>query len=579
MASEPNMKVHIGADTKDFDKGAKDVKQGLKDLEKTGTQSLSALGQAFGVDTGKVTQFTSALQGLGTKLQQTGSSGAQAFGKILTAIGPVGGAIAGLGLSAAVAAFTELKKEAEAFKNTVAGANYEMATAAYVDTYKQILRDFNGDTGKAIAETESKWKKFWGTLGITVRELFTTGAFAGANTPGGAQAMNEYLRRTNAAREGAQKAEDITNQIYQLERKRKEQAVELAKLNDDIADEMLVAKDATKSVEERQDAVYKIEQMLSQKRAMSVGLEEKLAELYKERSALASDSVENADAILAQDQRVYEVSRSITQEETSLLKLKNSIGKASDAEIARMNKLLEQQRELQAAIDATHAKWAGMNEGLAGLSGAAGATFPGVTGPTMNILPKVDPDYWKETITAQLGDFTIGIGFKADTQKLHDISNEIKSMAEQSIVRTSEIIGNLVGTLAGGGDAWGDFKNAALSAFGDMAIAVGKIAIGVGVADSGIEAALSGGQWYLAIAAGAALVALGSAVKSSLSAVASGDYSAAGGGYSGGYSSSRSGSDYETREVTVNVTGSLEADGDKLIAVINSTNRRNYYTK
>jgi len=74
-------------------------------------------------------------------------------------------------------------------------------------------------------------------------------------------------------------------------------------------------------------------------------------------------------------------------------------------------------------------------------------------------------------------------------------------------------------------------------------------------------------------------VALGSAVKSSLSAVASGDYSAAGGGYSGGYSGSSGGGDYETREVNVYVTGTLEADGDKLVTVINNTNKKNYYTK
>ena len=82
----------------------------------------------------------------------------------------------------------------------------------------------------------------------------------------------------------------------------------------------------------------------------------------------------------------------------------------------------------------------------------------------------------------------------------------------------------------------------------------------------------------IAIAIGVALVALGTAVKASLSSVASGDYSAAGGGYSSTASSSSSGS-YETREVTVNVTGSLEANGDQLIAVINNTNRSNYYKK
>ena len=74
-------------------------------------------------------------------------------------------------------------------------------------------------------------------------------------------------------------------------------------------------------------------------------------------------------------------------------------------------------------------------------------------------------------------------------------------------------------------------------------------------------------------------MALGAAVKSSLSAVASGDYSASGGGYASGGGSSSSSGGYETRDVKVYVTGSLEADGDKLIAVINNTNKKNYYTQ
>lgn len=573
----PNLKIGIGADTKDWDKGAKQVKSDLKDLQKTGTQALGSIGDAFGVNTGKVAQMTASIRGLGQKMSEAGNAGVAAFGNILKSITPIGGAIAGIGIGAAIAGFKELQKEADAFKNTVAGANMEMATAAYVDTYKQILRDFNGDVGKSIAETESKWKKFWGTIGITMRELFTTGAWQGTyQNPAGGAAMDEYLKRIGAASQGAQKAQDITNQIYELERKRKEQAVELAKLNDDIADKMQVAKDATASAAEREDAIYKIELMLSQKRAMTVGMEEKLAELYKERSSLASDSVEAADATLAQEVRVYETSRAITQEETSLLKIKNSIGKATDAEIARMNELLKKQKELQDAIDKTHAKWAGMSSALPGLSGGASLSG-GVIGPAMTILPRQESvDLFRETFVAQLGEITVAVGFKADTEKIKDITNEVTSLLSSAVSRSAELIGNLVGTLAGGGDGWAEFKNAALSAFGDMAMAVGKIAISTGLAVSGIQAAINSGNWYLAVVAGAALVALGAAVKSSLSAVANGDYSASGGGYSSsGYSSS--GGDFETRNVNVNVTGTLQADGNQLIAVIQNQNQKNYY--
>ena len=572
---DPNMKVIIGADTKDFDKGAKDVKQGLKDLSKTGDQAIGSIGKAFGVNTDKVNQMVSAVRGLGAKMTEASSTGVRAFGQLLSSITPLGAAIAGIGISAAVAGFRELKKEADAFKTTVEGANLELATAAYVDTYRQTLRDMGGDVGKSVAEAQSSWKKFWGEFRSVVSDYFTGGGFV---NPLGAAANAADTQRFKVAAENAEKAEQLTNQIYDLERKRKEQAVELAKLNDDIATQMNIAKDASASTASRQDAIYKIELMISQKRAMSAGLEEKLTQLYKDRSALATDSVEAADATLEQELRSYEVSRALTQEETALLRIKNSIGKATDAEIDRMNKLLQQEKELQATIDKVRGRWADIS--AAGAISGSSLSTPGVSGPALTVLPRVDTEYWKETLTAQLGDITIGIGIKADTENIQDISNEINSLLQSGISRTGEILGNLIGTLAGGGDAWGDFKDAALSAFGDMAIAVGKIAIAAGLATEGIQAALKMGNPYVAIAAGAALVALGSAVKSSLSSAASGDYSAGGGGYSSSYSSAGSnGGGYETRDVKVYLTGTLEADGDKLITVINNTNNRNYYTK
>ena len=59
------MKIPIGADTSDFDKGARKVKQEMKDLEKVSGDAFGAIGAALGVDTTKLNQFSSALSGLG----------------------------------------------------------------------------------------------------------------------------------------------------------------------------------------------------------------------------------------------------------------------------------------------------------------------------------------------------------------------------------------------------------------------------------------------------------------------------------------------------------------------------------
>ena len=224
---------------------------------------------------------------------------------------------------------------------------------------------------------------------------------------------------------------------------------------------------------------------------------------------------------------------------------------------------------------AVYSKWAGMGTvSTAGLS----SLQSGVVGPSLSILPqRQDVEYFKETFQAYLGDWQLSIGIKPDEKAIVDFTSEIENGLVSMTTRTAEVMGNLIGTLAAGGNAWGDFKNAALSSLGDMAIAVGKIAIKTGVGMLGIQAALNMDNPYVAIAAGAALVALGAAVKSSLSSVASGDYSAGGGGYSGDYSSGSSGN-YEQREVKVYVTGQLEADGDKLKAVLKSSDNKAYYT-
>jgi hypothetical protein len=179
-------------------------------------------------------------------------------------------------------------------------------------------------------------------------------------------------------------------------------------------------------------------------------------------------------------------------------------------------------------------------------------------------------------VTGADGGIEIPVKLKAEEESWKEMENLVAGFVESA----ASSIGQLVGDLATGGNAWGNFKNTALSALADMAIAVGKLAISTGVATIGIKKALESMNGYVAIAAGVALVALGSAVKAGLSNIASGDYTAAAAVASSGYGSERSmAGGYTAREMTVNVTGTLKADGDQLITVINNTNKRNSYTQ
>ena len=569
---DPNMKVIIGADTKDFDKGAKDVKQGLKDLSKTGDQAISSLGDAFGVNTGKVNQMVSAVRGLGARMTEASSTGVKAFGQLLGSITPLGGAIAGLGLAAAVAGFKALKAEADNFKSTIDGMTLSMATAAYISTYQQALHDINSETGRSVATAMSEWEKGLGRFKANFNSTMAT--FMTSSTLGDFIDSMRGTRQSRAdARARAEEAERLGS--IQADQMKEQLALdyEIRQVDYEIAALRREATDKTKSAADREAARVEYLNKVNEKYDKQRDLAVRMAQTQEQIDDLAANTFEDTKKTYELKGRILDIDAARENDLRAVDKLESSIASSAAAAAAAAQK----QREEMQKIAEVQKRWSGL--GTVSTSGLNPGT-PGVSGPAMSILPRQeDVQLFKETLTAQLGDITIGIGVKADTEQIHDITNEVTSLLESGVARTGEIIGNLVGTLAGGGDAWGDFKSAALAAFGDMAIAVGKIAIAAGLASEGIQAALKMGNPYVAIAAGAALIALGSAVKSSLSAVASGDYSAGGGGYSSSYSSAGSNGGYETRDVKVYLTGTLEADGDKLITVINNTNNRNYYTK
>ena len=568
---DPNMKVIIGADTKDFDKGAKDVKQGLKDLSKTGDQAISSLGDAFGVNTGKVNQMVSAVRGLGARMTEASSTGVKAFGQLLGSITPLGGAIAGLGLTAAIAGFKALKAEADNFKSTIDGMNLSMATSAYISTYQQVLHDVNSETGKSVATAMSEWEKGLARFRSNISSAFVSAvggeskwydAFLPTGLIRGWKAVSENTEKATAA---AEKAEKLGNQMAELKKRELTIQGEIAQAELDIAKARREASDKTKSAAERAEAEARYREKINESYDKQVQLAKAMAIVQNEIDGLAANGYEDTKNTLELNNRILALETEREGKLQSIDKLSANIAKSTSAAAAAAQKMAEAQ-----------AKWAGLGTvSTAGISAVQGS----VMGPTLSILPqRADTELFKETFLAQLCEIRVGIGFEADVENIRDITGEVTSLVENSVARTSEILGNLIGTLAGGGDAWGDFKNAALSAFGDMAIAVGKIAVSAGVATLGIKAAFESLNGYAAIAAGAALIALGAAVKSSLSSVASGDYSAGGGGYAGGYSSG-GGSGYETRDVVVNVSGTLQADGNQLIAVINNTNKKNYYTQ
>jgi hypothetical protein len=293
---------------------------------------------------------------------------------------------------------------------------------------------------------------------------------------------------------------------------------------------------------------------------------------------------EETDATIAQRAKANSLAAQEEAELKSLLGYQNKLTAATSAEAAARRAAKEAAEARKADLKAI-AEW-GASSQLAPIEGpnsvTSGLAAPGLA-PIQLAVSNWD-GFFKDVDDGFLKKFPngleLGVTFTYE-DGLFDLTKSVESTLLSLAESTSSIIGQLIGDLTTGGDAWGNFANAAISAFGDMAIAIGKIAIEAGIASLGIQAAITAlgpAGAAAAIGAGAALIALGTAVKSGLSNVASGNY--AGGGYvaSSASISRASSGDFDTRDVTVNVTGELKADGDQLVAVINRSETKSYYT-
>ena len=559
MAKGANMKVNMTADNSDLVKKSKESKQALRDFEKVGDDALSRLGEAFGVNTGKIEQMSSALRGLGTRMSESGNAGTAAFGKLLTSVGGLSTAIAGIGIGAIVTGFKMLNDEAENFKSTVAGANMEMATAAYIDTYRQVIHDFNREIGQGTAEAQSSWKKFWGTLGSGMKAAFQTGAVAGASAPGdfNNQALVTYNNLLTEAGQKARTAEEIINEMYAVTRQMSDKTVEWARMEREIAEYKRIAYDKTSSTAQQQEALSQAAELIRKKFGEQAELQGRLADLQAEYNGLAESSV--ADIDKANQLRV--------QAENITASMNNALRELSERQATVAANAKKEAEARQASLAAAQAM-AANREALKNW----GETAQGVdiTASLPNQL--VAPD----------AGIAVPVTPVLDTEAIIDITNELQSVLTSAFDSIGVSLGGLIGDLATGGDAWGNFSNAAISAFGDLAVSVGKMAISTGLATLGIKAALESLNGYAAIAAGVALVALGTAVKTGLSNIASGGYSSSASvAPSGNYGSSTShvSTAFDTRDMNIKVTGSLYASGNQLVAVIeNENNRKNHTT-
>ena len=559
---QPNMKVNVTADNGDLSRKMKDSKVAVKDFEKVSGDALDSFASALGVNTGQVEKMANAIKGLGDKMQKSGSEGVKSFGQLLSSVSGFSAALAGVGIAGVVASFKALNEQAETFKGPLEGASLDLMTQSYIDTYRQVLNDFNRETAKTVDEAEQSWKIAWNTFTTNLSYVITSGSIkAGDSVLGGLLKILQGgdKEAAAAATQAATEAMRLTERMYNIQVQLNNKTVEWARMERQIAEYKRIAYDKSVDTATQQEALNKATQLIEQRYKEEARLKKQLADLQFQYNDLASSSLED----------IQKANQLRVDEENTVARMNNALRELSERQATiRLNaeKEVEAREQALAAAQALAASKASLADWRANAEISAENNLA-------DMLPK-----GAET-TTEVG-LAIPVTPVLDTSTLVDITNELQSVMTSAFDTIGVSIGELIGDLATGGDAWGNFANTAIGSFGDMAISIGKMAISTGVATLGIKAALESLNGYVAIAAGTALVALGAAVKAGLSNIASGSYSSSANvATAGGYGSTNMlGADFETREMKVEVTGTLRASGNELLTVIENENTRKKHT-
>lgn len=558
MANGSNLKAKVGMDTGDFEKGAKRVTKAAQGMGKDIGGSLSEVSRSLGINIGLLGDLSKRISDATTLFRGMANAGGNAASSLTKAMTGLGGAITGLGLTAVILQFRELNREADQFGKSLQGVNMTAAGQAYRETYRATLDDLSGG-GSKWAERINRWKNDLSTMWT---DFMNPGA-----TP---EMMAEAERRGN-------QAADLASEVVDLQNKLSDSLVTQQKYQGEINEQLLIARDRSQAKADRDAAQAKAVELVNQKYDEQIALQKSIAENLARRNSLTDINTTPEDLRQQRqaEAQVLALEAQRTQELTSLVRLENQITgtKTSQAKAAKetqgataltlaaATELVTKEREL--------AELTKQND----LAKAAARFRLDGSLPTINTSSSLQG-------SAQALTYPALIKPVVDTGAAQAAIVELSGVIESGVAGMSEAIGTLIGDLINGENAWGNFAQAGISVVADMLSTVGKAFITEGVGVIAAKAALTSGNGVAAIAAGSAMVALAATMKTAMSNAAANWGGSSGSVATSSYSSgTSSGVTAFGREMNIKVSGTLTANGSKLVAVLNNENdRRNYTT-
>ena len=603
MASK-KLKVSVDADASGFKKEMAAAKKSTEEFSKAADEMSDSLEDALGVPISSVTKIGDKLKAAGVLMKSFATDGEKSFQTVALGAKMVSTAVAGIGLAGLLAAFKSINAEAERFRGTMQGAAVAAQDEAWKNTYKQYVSDQVGIGEKAV-DSINGWSKFWTKLGAAWTLALKNG-FAGEQYYG--EMAEEASRIGEGADDAAKKAAAYAKVIFDTIEGIKDKQIEWKNSLSEVAALMLTASDKSKTVQERQEAVAKAIALQKQVSGDQIAMQKTLADNIKAQNDLASSSVEDMDRQRSAYAAVEDLSRDLNQrlrEMTSLQneiansaavteqKWRDGINKAVEAgmtELAKFNAEMDKALEMRdkMAMDNIAAPLKSMSASLTARADNGKGLMGGIdldvsalkglqqltqfdTSAVDGLLSKIDPSKLSESFKGYYN-------FLDEMIKATDDAN--KALNDAIVGGISDSFQYLANCVAGLDELSGaGMMNALLSPLAEAAIKMGEIMVSAGLASEAFKSMLT--NPYTAIAAGAALIAVGAAAKAGLQAAVN---SATGTSYvassvaSSGYSNNSSNDRSWEREMTLHVTGTLQADGSKLVAVLNNEANRKRYT-
>lgn len=603
MASK-KLKVSVDADASGFKKEMAAAKKSTEEFSKAADEMSDSLEDALGLPISSVTKIGDKLKAAGVLMKSFATDGEKSFQTVALGAKMVSTAVAGIGLAGLLAAFKSINAEAERFRGTMQGAAVAAQDEAWKNTYKQYVSDQVGIGEKAV-DSINGWSKFWTKLG-SAWTLALKNGFAGEQYYG--EMAEEASRIGKGADDAAKKAAAYAKVIFDTIEGIKDKQIEWKNSLSEVAALMLTASDKSKTVQERQEAVAKAIALQKQVSGDQIAMQKTLADNIKAQNDLASSSVEDMDRQRSAYAAVEDLSRDLNQRLREMTSLQNEIAnsaavteqkwrdgvnKAIDigmTELAKFNAEMEKAMEMRdkMTMDNIAAPLKSMSASLTGRADNGKGLMGGInlddsalkglrqltqfdTSAVDGLLSKIDPSKLSESFRGYYN-------FLDEMIKATDDAN--KALNDAIVGGISDSFQYLANCVAGLDELSGaGMMNALLSPLAEAAIKMGEIMVSAGLASEAFKSMLT--NPYTAIAAGAALIAVGAAAKAGLQAAVN---SATGTSYvastvaSSGYSNNSSNDRSWEREMTLHVTGTLQADGSKLVAVLNNEANRKRYT-